>query len=78
MQLYRPFDTLLASNPDFNQSDVNQEIELLFQRQKMIEGFVDGSVSANDLLEFMADQLIEVDQYVEEVEENVSLILNHA
>lgn len=75
LDLYTPFDTYLIEQPDFNQSDVMNEIEALFFRQRVIEGLVEGTLDAEFVLDVLAEQGISPDAYVESVQENVDLII---
>lgn len=72
--LWLPFSTDLIEHPDFNQADQKAEVEMLFQRQSMIEDVYDGVESADTLLDLLEFQGIDPVFYVDTCVENCHLI----
>jgi hypothetical protein len=67
-----PLDTIFRENSDYNASDHWLEMELLCDRQKQIDNFLNGSISDDDLLDLFSTQGIDVDNYLAEVEDNLT------
>jgi hypothetical protein len=67
-----PLDTIFKENPDYNASDHQTEMELLCDRQKQIDNFLNGSISDDELLAVLEEnQGFNIDKYLDEVEENL-------
>jgi hypothetical protein len=69
-----PFCTWFTPEAGMSQSEIQKEISQLYQRQKLIDAVARGEASASDLCELLAEHMIDVDQYVEDVVENVEMI----
>jgi hypothetical protein len=67
------FATFLIENRDFNEADVQAECRRLFQRQQAIADVLDGKLPPDVLLDMVQDQGIEASEYVDCVQDNLSL-----
>ena len=72
--IYTPFDTYFAENPDYNDADALAEAEALFARQRAIEGLCNGRMSADDALMILEGYGVDVDAYVQTAVDNVALL----
>lgn len=66
-----PFLTTFRENPDYDDQDSQKEIELLFQRQQMIDQLLTGNIPVDELLDCLNDQDYDVDDYVDTVVSNI-------
>ena len=66
-----PLMTVFRENPDFNQSDSEQEMALLFERQRLIDQVVAGTIPIEELLDCLGDQEYDVDHYIDTVCDNI-------
>lgn len=72
-----PFNTFLVERPEYGQSELEAECRALFERQKAIQGLIDGSVDAETLLDMLQEQDgISADEYVATVTDNVDFLLS--
>lgn len=70
-----PFLTVMDENPDFDQGDINAEIQRLFERQKAIAQLVEGNLSPEILLDILSDQGLNASQFIDEVESNIDYLM---
>lgn len=72
-----PLMTFFRDNPDYNSADVMAEAEALFNRQKMIDLVVSGSIPPDELMDCLADQGYKSDDYIDQVCENIEIIIDN-
>ena len=72
-----PFQTYFIENPDYNESDIQNEFNALVIRQRAINDLLEGKLSPEEVLDLLNDQKIDVDEYVNCVEHNVSFIIQN-
>ena len=66
-----PFLTLFRENPDHNQSDELSEMEQLFERNRLIDKVVAGTIPVDELLDCLSDQGFDPDHYANTVADNI-------
>ena len=66
-----PLMTVFRENPDFNQADSEREMALLFERQRMIDQVVAGTIPVDELLDCLNDQGFDPDHYADTVTDNI-------
>ena len=73
--VFTPFSLVPEENPDFNESDLKQAHEDYCRLQSAIQSCLDGTLPPDVLLDMLAENGVDVDQYVAEVAENVELYI---
>jgi hypothetical protein len=76
MHVLEPFLPDLLITPDHNTNDIDAEIKALFVVQRMIEGFLKGTVSIDDLNQCMYEFGIDPNEYWGTVEDCVDAVVN--
>lgn len=71
-----PFLTFYEPHPDHGASDARRETEALFQRQSLIEDWLEGFESAEAVLDCLEEQSGTADAYLATVQSNVQRILD--
>lgn len=70
-----PLQTFLPENPDFNASDLQSEIEKLFERQKAIAKLTQGELLADDLLDLLEAQELDPVEFVDMAVDNINFLM---
>lgn len=70
-----PFQTFLPENPDFNASDLQTEIEKLFERQRAIAQLTQGEMLADDLLDLLEGQDLDPIEFVDMAVDNINVLM---
>lgn len=70
-----PLQTFLVENPDFNASDLQSEIEKLFERQQAIAKLCSGEMLADDLLTLLEGQGLDPVEFVEASVDNINWLM---
>lgn len=71
-----PFRTLAHENPDFARSDEIRALSELAQREALIEAYLRGEGSLDDILDCLSDHAIDPDIWVDQVVANVETVLD--
>lgn len=72
-----PLMTFFRDNRDYNTADVMAEAEALFNRQKMIDLVVSGSIPPDELMDCLTDQGYKSDDYIDQICENIEIIIDN-
>lgn len=67
----QPFLTYFREDPDYNCSDVENEINLMIVRNNAIEDYLEGNQSEDYLFDLLTEQGIEPNMYIEAVEDEI-------
>ncbi len=70
-----PFSLVTPEHPDWNQADQANEFARYCQRQRAIQDCLEGKRSPDEVLDMLADHMVDVDAYLEEVSQNVAAVL---
>ena len=72
-----PFLTTFRENADYSKSDSDREMTLLFERQRLIDQVVAGTIPVEDLLDCLNDQGYDPDHYADTVVDNIEFHIAH-
>jgi hypothetical protein len=72
-----PLTTYLNEDLDFNESDIQAEIEALFQRQRLIQQMMIGRIDPSEVLDAINDSSLDVDEYIQCSIENIEYVIEN-
>lgn len=75
--LLQPFLTYFREDPDYNSSDVGNEINLMLTRNQVIEEYLEGEKPEDYLLDLLAEQEIEPNMYLEAVQDEIHYLMTN-
>jgi hypothetical protein len=75
--VYSPFLLTMADDPDFSQLDLEAELYLDAQRQRVVDGWIKGELPIEALLDMASDHRIDGYAYEDMICVNVDALIAH-
>lgn len=70
------FGLVAPDHPDWSLSDQAAEFARYCERQRAIRDCLEGKRPPDEVLDMLAEHLVDVDAYLQEVSQNVAAVLN--